>query len=288
MDTMTKKGGDTVRGWHFDWQEPCCVMDKSNGALELENVRLTLNWRYFFHFPHVPHAYRILDAGNKCPYILHQSKSNINTLAVRNLNPYNNTLLRHSIAVSERAWTITKTFSMEGNSRKFMRTAFGIFLPTPYLKWYGIGNKSILHHFTNHITKIPNCQKIRLFCGKWLTIKQVEQQGKPSGSESLQSGGHSVSRYLSFSWSLCNLDKMDKRAKEKCSSILLILGLLRYHRILLKLPASFQRDIFLFGKHLYLDRAGLSEWKRDLMSVTVSWKWQLTAASLWAINLRGI
>lgn len=158
---MIERGGDTVRGWRFDWQELCCVMDKSDGAVELGNVSLTLNWRYFpfSTFPSTVHIACI------------NSKSHINTLAVWNLIPCNNTLLRHSIALSERAWTVTKTGCKEGKLQKIHENSIWYFYQ--HHIWYDLelGKTSTLHRLTNHITKIPNCQKIRLFCGKWLTIK---------------------------------------------------------------------------------------------------------------------
>lgn len=97
-----------------------------------------------------------------------------------------------------------------------------------------------------------------------------------------------ASRRLSFSQSLRKLDSLDKQNWNTVSTQFYF-RLLCYHQILLKLLASFQRDLFLRGKHLYTDRVRTGEVKKKaLMSITVSWKWQLTATSLGAINLRGI
>lgn len=127
-----------------------------------------------------------------------------------------------------------------------------------------------MHRLTNHLAKIPNRQKIRLFCGKWLTIKQVEQQGRPSGSGPLQNGGHSfqplgvsVSTRASVIWT-----SWTSRQKRNTVLAELYFRLLCSHQILLKLPSSFQKDFFFVWKSIYTWTK--LEGGKELMSITVS------------------
>lgn len=59
------------------------------------------------------------------------------------------------------------------------------------LNWSAVGNKSRSFSssylkLANHITKIPNCRKSGLFCGKWLTIKVVTRLRKAAKRNHLE------------------------------------------------------------------------------------------------------
>lgn len=83
-----------------------------------------------------------------------------------------------------------------------------------------IGNQiksllSLTWSLQNRITKIPNCRKRRLFCGKWLTIKVVKCLRKAAGKtilnwQRLRHTAHVVIHFsvLVFSGNLNNLEVM--------------------------------------------------------------------------------